>query len=136
MCNNSLIYLATPSVSDVASGGVLPFSTIVRRRGCACQQSNGSIVLGAAGYYHVTVNATFTAPAAGVVSFELRQDGLPVQGAVASTSIVTATTEVDSLSFDAIVRVPYGASAVTLTVVNTGVAITTSNIAISARYLD
>lgn len=136
MYNNSLIYLATPSVSDVASGGVLPLSTIVRRRSGAIQQSNDSIVLGAPGYYHVSVGVTFTAPASGVVSIELRQDNLPVQGATASTSVTTATTEVRSLSLDAVVRVPCGASPVILTVVNSGVAITASNIAIDVEYLD
>lgn len=136
MCNNSLIYLATPSVSAVAENGVLPLSTIVRRRSTAIQQSNDSIVLSASGYYRVSVSATFTAPAAGVVTLELRQDGLPVQGATASTTITTATTEVRSLSFDAIVRVPCCVGPVTLTLVNTGVAINTSNIAVNVEYLD
>ena len=44
--------------------------------------------------------------------------------------------ENDSLSFDAIVRVPCYGSPATLTVVNTGVAITTSNIAVNVEYLD
>ena len=136
MCNNSLISLATPSVSPVAVNGVLPLSTIVRRRSSAIQQSNDSIVLNAPGYYRVSVTATFTAPAAGVVTLELRQDGLPVQGATASTTITTATTEVRSLSLDAIVRVPCCGGPVTLTVLNTGVAINTSNIAINVEYLD
>ena len=136
MCNNSLIYLATPSVATVAANGVLPLTTIVRRRGSSIQQSNDSIVLGAPGYYHVSVTLTFTAPAAGNVTIQLRQDNVLVTGATASTTITTATTEVRSLSFDAIVRVPCCGSPVTLTVVNTGVAITTSNIAIDVEYLD
>lgn len=136
MCNNSLIYLATPSTSSIVSGGVLPLSTIVRRRGQAIQQSNDSIVLNACGYYRVSVTATFTAPTAGVTSIELRQDNLPIQGAVSSTTITTATTEVRSMSFDAIVRVPCGSAPSILTVVNTGVAITASNIAINVEYLD
>ena len=136
MCNNSLIYLATPTTAVIASEGVLPLSTIVRRRGASIQQSNDSIVLGAPGYYHVSVSATFTAPATGVVELQLRQDNIPVIGANASTSIATATTQVANLSFDAVVRVPCGASAVTLTVVNNGVDITTSNIAIDVEYLD
>ena len=136
MCNNSLIYLATPSASSVASGGVLPLSTIVRRRGGSVLQSNDSIVLGAPGYYHVSVNATFTAPATGVVTLSLRQDGIQVQGGTASTTISTATTEVRSISFEAIVRVPCNGSPVTLTVINSGVAITTSNIAIAVEYLN
>ena len=136
MCNNSLIYLATPSTSTIPSGSVLPFSTIVRRRGGSIQQSNDSILLGEGGYYRVSVNAVFTAPTAGVVTLRLLQDGVAVQGATASTSITTATTEVDSLFFSAIVRIPCCGSPVTLTVVNSGVAITASNIAIDVEYLD
>ena len=136
MCNNSLIYLATPSTSTVASNGILPLSTIVRRRGNLVQQSNDSILLGGAGYYKVSLTATFTAPTAGVVTLRLLQDGVNVQGATASTTITTATTEVRSLSFDAIVRVPCCGAPVTLSVLNSGVAINTSNIAIDVEYLD
>ena len=136
MCNNSLIYLVTPSASSVVSDGVLPLTTIVRRRGSSVQQSNDSIILGDAGYYHVSVSVTFTAPATGVVSLKLLQDGMPVQGATASTTISTATTEVASLSFDAVVRVSCCGAPVTLTLVNSGVAISSSNIAIDVEYLD
>ena len=136
MCNNSLIYLATPTVSSVTAGGILPLTTIVRRRGSSVQQSNDSIVLSAPGYYHVSVGSTFTAPAAGVATIRLLQDGVAVQGATASTSITTETTEVRSLSFDAIVRIPSYGSPVTLTVVNSGMAITPSNIAVAVEYLD
>ena len=136
MCNNSLIYLTTPSTATVAADGVLPLTTIVRRRGQSVQQSNDSIVLGASGYYHVSVNATFTAPVAGDVTFELRQDNLPVSGGTATETITTATTENRSISFEAIVRVPCYAAPVTLSVVNTGVAITTSNISVSVEFLD
>jgi len=136
MCNNSLIYLATPTVATVPEDGALPLTTIVRRRGSAIQQSNNSIILGQAGYYHVSATVTFTAPAAGEVTIELLKSGEPVQGATASTTITTATTEVRSISFDAIVRVPCCAAPSVLTIVNSGVAITTSNIAIDVEYLD
>lgn len=134
--NNSLIYLATPSTATVAENGVLPLTTIVRRRGQYIQQSNDSVVLGAPGYYHVTVSATFTAPVAGDVTFELRQDNLPVSGGTATQTITTAETEVRSISFESIIRVPCCAAPVTLSVVNTGVAITTSNISLAVEYLD
>lgn len=136
MSNNSLIYLVTPSASSIVSGGVLPLTTIVRRRGSSVQQSNDSIILGDAGYYHVSVSATFTAPAAGIATISLLQNGLPVQGASASTSVVTATTEVNTLSFDAVVRVSCCGAPVTLTILNSGVAIDSSNIAIDVEYLD
>ena len=136
MCNNSLIYLATPNASTIAQGGVLPLTTIVRRRGKAIQQSNDSIVLNEAGYYRVSVSETFTAPATGIVSLSFRQDGVQIQGATTSTSIATATTEVDSLALDCIVRVGCCNAPSILTFVNSGVAINTSNIAVNVEYLD
>ena len=136
MNNNSLIYLATPNAASVAQNGVLPLTTIVRRRGCSIQQSNDSIVLGASGYYRVSVSETFTAPTAGTVVLQVRQDGVPVQAGTASTTITTATTEVRSLSFDCIVRVNCCNGPVTLSFVNTGVAINTSNIAVNVEYLN
>lgn len=136
MANNSLIYLATPSAASVVQGGVLPLTTIVRRRGQCVQQSNDSIVLGAPGYYRVSLTATFTAPAAGTVTLQARQDNVPITGGTASTTITTATTEVRSLSFDCLVRVGCCEGPVTLSFVNTGVAINTSNIAVNVEYLN
>ena len=136
MCNNSLIYLSTPSVASVAQNGVLPLTTIVRRRGCSVQQSNDSIILGASGYYHVAITETFTAPAAGTVALQVKQDNIPVTGATASTTITTANTEVRSLSLDCVVRVNCCNGPVTLSFLNTGVAINTSNIAVSVEYLN
>lgn len=133
--SNCLIYLATPNVANVPSEGTLPLTTIVRRRGQNIQQSSDSILLGAPGYYHVSVSTTFTAPATGVVTNTLRVDGVAVQGANASTSISTATTQVGSLSFEGIVRVPCCGAPVTLTVTNDGVDITSSNIAVAVEYL-
>ena len=136
MANNSLIYLVTPTVASVAQYGVLPLTTIVRRRGACIQQANDSIILSASGYYRVSVSETFTAPAAGVVILQIRQDNNPVTGGTASASIVTATTEVDSLTAESIIRVNCCNGPVTLTFINTGVAITTSNIAVNVEYLD
>lgn len=136
MCNNSLIYLATPSATTISQNGVLPLTTIVRRRGQSVQQSNDSIILGASGYYHVSVTETFTAPAAGTVTLQARQDNIAVVGGTASTTITTATTEVRSLALDCIVRVNCCNGPVTLSFLNTGVAINTSNIAVAVEYLN
>ena len=136
MANNSLIYLATPNTASVPANAVLPLTTIVRRRGNCIQQANDSIILRASGYYRVSISETFTAPAAGVVVLQIRQDNTQVVGGTASTSIVTATTEVGSLAVDAIVRVNCCNGPVTLTFVNDGIAITTSNIAVNVEYLD
>lgn len=136
MCNNSLIYLSSPNPVSVLQGATIPLNTIVRRRGCAIQKSGDSIVLGTSGYYHVSFTETFTAPAAGTVTAQARIDNVPVVGATASTTITTATTEVRSLSYDCVVRVNCCNGPVTLSFVNTGVAINTSNIAVAVEYLD
>ena len=136
MCNNSLIYMITPTTASVTSGGVLPLSTIARRRGRSISSETDSVLLGAPGYYRVSANVTFTAPVAGDVSIELRNNGTPVAGVTSSTTITTADTEVRSLTLSGIVRVPCCGGTATLSLVNTGVAIETSNISFDVEYLD
>lgn len=131
MSCKSNINIVTTSSSAVVAGGTLPLTTIVRGYGCALNQSGNSVLLNESGYYLVNVTATFTAPVAGVVALTLNQNGSAVTGATASTTITTATTEVRSLSFSAIVRVVCGAAPSTLNIVDTGVEATFSNIAIN-----
>lgn len=128
-CKSNIFAVNTTSAAVVANG-TLPISTIVRRYGCATNLSGNSIALSEAGYYLVNISATFTAPAAGVVSLTLQDDGVTVVGATASTTITTASTEVRTLNITAIVRVFCNSAPDALTIVNTGVAATFSNVAI------
>lgn len=132
MSCKSNIYVATTTPTLVAAGGVLPLSTIVRRYGNALNQGGNSVIMNEPGYYLVNVSATFTAPIAGNVSLTLNQNGSAVTGATASTTITTATTEVRSLSFTAIVRVVCGSAPSTLSIDNTGVEATFSNYTLTA----
>lgn len=130
------IFVGTPTVANVAEGGVLPLTSILRRQpGCITALGSDSVVLSRPGYYKVTATETFTAPAAGTVTLRLLKDGQPVRAMVASTTITTATTEVRSLAISGIVRVGCCNGAATLQLLNDGVAITTSNIALDAEYL-
>lgn len=137
MSCKSNLYAATTSSTSVVAGAVLPLSTTVRRRGSDINLSGNSVAITDCGsnYYLVSVNATFTAPVAGVVTLSLQQNGTVVTGATASTTITTATTEVRSLSFTAIVRTFNNQGIDSLSVVNTGVAATFSNIAITVEKL-
>ena len=128
-CKSNIFAVNTTSAAVVANG-TLPLSTIVRRYGCSENLSGNSISLSESGYYLVNISATFTAPTAGVVSIALQDDGVAVPGATASTTITTATTEVRTLNITAIVRVFCNSAPDALTIVNTGVAATFSNIAI------
>lgn len=137
MSCRSLIYVATTTPSAVVANGTLPLATIVRRRGRDVNLSGNSIAITDTGsnYYRVTVTATFTAPVAGTIALALQQNGVAVTGATASTTITTATTEVRSLSFTAIVRTFNGGTIDSLTVINSGLAATFSNIAVDVEKL-
>ena len=137
MSCRSNIYVATTASSAVVANGVLPLATIVRRRGNDVNLSGNSIAITDCGsnYYKVTVNATFTVPVAGIVTLALQQNGVNVTGATASTTVTTALTEVRSLSFTADVRTFNNQGIDSLTIVNSGVAATFSNIAITVEKL-
>lgn len=138
MSCNSLIYVANTASTSVLANGVIPFPTVVRRRGRDVGQAGSAVAISDCGsnYYLVNVSATFTAPVAGAVALTLQQNGSAVVGGTASTTISTATTEVRSLSFSAIVRTFGGQPNIdALTLVNSGVAITLSNATMSVIKL-
>lgn len=137
MSCKSLIDVATTTSTAVIANGILPLQTIVRRRGCDINMSGNSVAITDCGsnFYLVTITVTFTAPAAGIVTLNLQQNGVNVVGATASATVTTAATEVRSLSFSAIVRTFNNNSIDALTVVNAGVAATFSNIDISVVKL-
>lgn len=137
MSCKSLIDVATTTSSAVVANGVLPLTTIVRRRGNDVNLSGNSVALTDCGsnYYLVNVTATFTAPVEGTVTLNLQQNGVNVTGATASTTITTATTEIRSLSFSAIVRTLNNVGIDSLTIVNAGVAATFSNIVMTVIKL-
>lgn len=138
MSCNSLIDVATTTSTSVLANGVIPFSTIVRRRGREIGQAGSAVAISDCGsnFYLVNVTATFTAPVAGEVTLTLQQNGSDVIGGTASTTITTATTEVRSLSFSAIVRTFNSQNIVdTITLVNSEAAITLSNVAMSVIKL-
>lgn len=79
MCNNSLIFMTTTTESSVLANGVIPLTTIQRRRNRYIQNGNNSIMLGAPGYYKFNCSVTVTAPAAGDVSIKLQKNELVFQ---------------------------------------------------------
>lgn len=137
MACNSTIYTANTTSVDADVNTTLPLGNIIRRRGRFIDSAGSSIIVSDMGsnYYLVTVNATFTAPAAGVITLKLQQNGIDVIGATASTTITTATTEVRSLSFTAIVRTFNNNALDTLTLVNSGLAATYSNIGVTVTRM-
>ena len=133
--SNSLIMMATTTSNSVLANGIIPLSTITRRRGQVITSNNNSLFLNRAGYYKVNASVTFTAPAAGTITIQAQKNGVNIVGMTASTAITTANTEVRTLNISGIVRVTCGEGFGTLTLINSGLAITTSNVEIDAEYL-
>lgn len=134
MCN-SLIMMTTTSSNPVIVDGVIPLTTISRRRGQAVNSGSNSILLGRAGYYKVNATFTFTGQTVGDVVIQAQKNGFDIVGMTASTTITTATTETRSLTITGIVRVFCNEDLATLTFINTGVAITTTNVEVDVEYL-
>lgn len=96
-----------------------------------------SVVLGQQGIYEVSVNATFTGNTAGDVTIQLFENGEEITGALATETITTPTTEVRSIAFSYLVLVDkacvcgtYGTIAKSLSLVNTGVGATFTNVGV------
>lgn len=134
-----LIFVTNTASTAVAASAVVPFSVPPVRRYCqnVIDLSGNAVTISDcyANYYLVTVNATFTAPAAGDVSLELLQNGNAVTGAKASATVTTASTETNSLSFQSIIRATAGKTNDFLTVKNNGVAATFTNVAMTVSRL-
>ena len=129
------IFAITPTPASVIAGATLPLAQTARRISPRLILGSDSVTASAPGYYKVSATVTFTAPAAGVAQIQLHKNGVAVPGITSSESVVTATTEVHTLALEGIVRVMCGETAI-LTLVNAGIAIDTSNIALSIERID
>lgn len=131
-CSNA-IYVANTASQTVAINSAVNLGSVLRRFGCGISGGGSGISISKCGYYLVTANVTFTAPTTGVVAMSLQDNGQQVAGATAAESVATATTEQHTISITAIVRSIAGAD--TLSIVNTGIACTPSNVAITVTKL-
>lgn len=127
------IYVANIAETSVEANQAIPLGNIVKR------PCNRNLVLSGntinvsdcyQNYYDVVVSATFTAPAAGDVTLELRQNGVPVIGATATETITTAETETRSISFSATIRATSGCIIDQLQVINAGVPAAFTNVSV------
>ena len=133
--SNSLIMMTTPTSSSILASGIVPLTTISRRRGQVITSTTDNIVLNRAGYYKVNAAITFTGDDAGDAVITLQKNGVDVVGLNASTTITTADTEVRTLNIGGVVRVGCCEGISNLSLLNTGIAITSSNVEIDVEYL-
>ena len=133
--NNSLIMMTTTTSNSVLANGVVPLTTITRRRGQTVTSNGNSVLLNRPGYYKVNATITFTSTATGIATIKAQKSGVDLVGMTASTTITTATTEVRTLNVSGVVRVFCNDPLASITLVNSGIAITTSNVEIDVEYL-
>lgn len=103
--SKSLIYTVNNSGAAVSVGNTVPVGSIIRRYGNCINATGSAINLSESGYYDVSISATITAAVAGDVILSLLQDGVLVEGATATASIATATTQFENLAIEAAIRV-------------------------------
>ena len=124
---------------EVAINGLLTFTTDRNLTGCTATRNGQTFQLNKPGYYYVTFNADGAATTAvGDIVVVLQNNGVAVPGAIA-TFTTTVADDATNLAFSTIIRVPPSCCAVdntaNLTLVNTGVAATYTNVNINITKL-
>jgi hypothetical protein len=124
---------------EVAINGLLTFTTDRILTGCTATRNGQTFQLNKPGYYYVTFNADGAATTAvGDIVVVLQNNGVAVPGAIA-TFTTTVADDATNLAFSTIIRVPPSCCAVdntaNLTLVNTGVATTFTNVNINITKL-
>ena len=124
---------------EVAINGLLTFTTDRILTGCTATRNGQTFQLNKPGYYYVTFNADGAATTAvGDIVVVLQNNGIAVPGAIA-TFTTTVADDATNLAFSTIIRVPPSCCAVdntaNLTLVNTGVAATYTNVNINITKL-
>ena len=124
---------------EVAINGLLTFTTDRILTGCTATRNGQTFQLNKPGYYYVTFNADGAATTAvGDIVVVLQNNGVAVPGAIA-TFTTTVADDATNLAFSTIIRVPPSCCAVdntaNLTLVNTGVATTYTNVNVNITKL-
>lgn len=144
MAKNILMVRRNLTTQAILEDEIVNQGTTYRRFFTSCKCAKPIVAEGeattiyATGMYKITVEATFTAPVAGDVTLQLFENGVAIDGAFATETITTATTEVRSISFSTYVVVDQtkvlGINAITpesFTLVNTGVASTFTRVQVA-----
>ena len=127
------------ATQEVVVNGILSFSTDRILTGCTATRNGQTFQLNKPGYYYITFNADGAATTTpGNIVVVLQNNGISVPGAIA-TYTATAADDATNLAFATIIKVPPSCcavdNAVNLTLVNTGVAATFTNVNINITKL-
>ena len=102
-----LLGVKNTATQAVLADGIINIGSVYRRyckkNSCgvpAFSRTANDISLQHSGIYHLTATFVASAPTAGTVTVQLNVNGEPVDGAFASETITTATTELRTLVID------------------------------------
>lgn len=102
-----LIGVKNTGTQTVLTDGIINIGSVYRRyckkNACgvgAFSRTSNDVSLQHSGIYHLTATFVVSAPAAGVVTAQLLLNGVEVDGAFASETITTATTELRTMVID------------------------------------
>ena len=120
----SIIYAINQSGGAIVQNQTIPFT--INRRKCPIYELSGNgIKVLKDGYYKVSGSITFSVPTAGDVGIEIQKDGVVIPSALASATGAVDTTY--TLNVDGVFRVMCCEARPTITLLNTGVALTLTN---------
>lgn len=141
---NLLIGAKNFATQQVVTNGLVEFGNVYRR---FCKKINGiktfefdnsDIILQQTGIYHITVTAVGSGTAAGTLAIQLFENGFAVPGAFSNETITTPNTELRTLTLDYYTLVDNtcvlgcnSTVAKAISIVNTGVPATFTNIVIN-----
>jgi hypothetical protein len=131
----SVLYLVNNTTQTVLENGTVVPGTVIHRN-CQSQAtlSGNSINIVGTGYFNVDVSVTLAGSEAGNAVIQLYKDGAAVPGAIGTQTITTASTEYRTISFSAeILRQCACAGMASVTLVNTGIGVTITNVAIRIK---
>ena len=122
----------------VAVDGLLTFTTDRILTGCTVTRNGQTFQQNKPGYYYVTFNTDASSATVDAITVELQNNGIAVPGATATITPAVAN-DVMNLAFATIIKVPPSCCAIdntaNLTLVNTGVAATFTNVNINITKL-
>ena len=90
----SLIQTANQASQIIPLNGIIPLGTTIRRYGCNIRLIGDGIEIDGEGYYKVNAAITVEPDTIGAVSVSLHDNGLPIQGAIATGYASVADTPV------------------------------------------
>lgn len=138
-----MIYAFNNATQSVSTNAPVVFNSTGAKAGKTTVLSGGNINIRVPGNYLINFNADVTSSVVGTAAFQLTLGGTVVNGAIARSSIATAT-DVRNVGFTAIVNIPQRCpclcsctdNTVTLGVVSTGISTTLLNAGITVTKIN